>query len=436
MNKIGVIICNYNKSEYLKNCVTSILGQSLKERDIYVVDNASVDNSVSMLRETFGKQVTFLQNEENLGGAGGFDRGLEHCLEQGYPYMLLVDNDTRFDSGALEKMYDYLESHSDVGMCGAGIWQMENPDFIQEIGGTIDYHRQEICPNYRNCGMTEKIPEEVDCDYLAACALLVRREVIEKIGIMRKDYFVYWDDIEWCRRCTDAGYRLVALRDARVWHNWSASAVTKFNAFSEYYGRRNKLRFFASYIDEKDIDVYVENTLRNMFHIIYGHYRKGAFEEMNMSLYALDDVIHGVWGKAPSYKITVKKEAELPLEKLLKSQDKVCLIANSQMGEDGGITAVERVVRYCNPKLDICVCAEEEAGQREKGDMLYLKPCSHVIGVKENILPTVYLDRFFNCLALEEDYTYFGQFENAYGLFYRLYEPLLREGVKRIRENI
>lgn len=435
-SKIGVIICNYNKRSFLKKCVESILSQTYQNMDVCIVDNASSDDSVQMLRESFGNQVTVLCNEENVGGAGGFDCGLEYYMKKNCSYVLLVDNDTRYDKHALETMYNYMEMNADVGMCGASILQMGNPDFIQEIGGMIDYNQYEIVPNYRNNRISSEIPKEIDCDFLAACSLLIRREVIEKVGVMRRDYFVYWDDIEWSRRCKDMGYRLVALRDAHVWHNWSADTITKFNAFTEYYGRRNKLRFFATYIEEKDIDLFIDSALRNMFNIIYGHYRKGALQEMKASIYALDDMIHGVWGKAPAIKTSVETLAEIPLEKLLKSKKEVRLLFNDQMGNDGGISAIERVVRFCNPKIEIVVQDNNmQSPETESDDVLYIKPCPHVMRVTENILPIVQVDRFLNCIASEEDYDYFQNYENAYGLFYRLYEPLMREGVKKIRES-
>lgn len=431
MNTTGIVICNYNKSEYVRKCVASLLAQTMTERDIFVVDNASTDDSVDVLRNQYGNRITILQNEENLGGAGGFDRGLEHCLSVGYEYILLVDNDTCFAPDALEIMHSFLETHEDVGMCGASILYMGNPDYIQEIGGMIDYRHHEVRPNYRNQKISDELPGEVECDFLAACALLVKREVVEKIGIMRRDYFVYWDDIEWARRCLDAGYRLVALRDAHVWHNWSANAVTKFNAFSEYYGRRNKLRFFATYIEDKDIDLFIDHTLRNMFNIIYGHYRKGAFDEMKMTLYALDDVMHSVWGKAPAYKTSVKNAALLPIEKLLQKEQKVVVVPNDMMA-GGGVADIERVLRFCNPNLEIISCHDTMADDKA---VLHIKPCPHVIKVKEDILPIVYVDRFLNCIVTRDDYLYFQNYENAYQLFYRIFEPMFKEGVLKIREE-
>lgn len=430
--KIGIVVCNYNKRKYVMDCVESLVTQTFSDRDIYVVDNASEDDSVAALKGKYGERITVFQNEENEGGAGGFDCGLEYCMAAGYKSVLLVDNDTRFAPDALEIINRYMEEHEDVGMCGTCVLQMENPEYIQEIGGMVDYNRHELSPNYRNHKLTDEIPKVVRCDYLASCALLVKREVIEKIGVMRRDYFVYWDDIELSRRCTDAGYSLIALRDAHVWHNWGANTVTKFNAFTEYYGRRNKLYFFAEYIEEKDVEHFIENTLRNMFNVIYGHYRKGAYKEMQLTLRALDDVIHNVWGKAEESKIKIDEIAELPLEKLLKSQKEVLIVPNEAMGEDGGVKSIERIVRFCNPDITLLPFNEEN---RQKSSVLRIKPCPHVIRTKENILPLVWTDRFLNCILSDQDFVYFQNYENSYGLFYSLYAPFLREGVEKIRSG-
>lgn len=432
MDKVGIIVCNYNKRKYVMDCVESLLAQTLSDRDIYVVDNASEDDSVAALKGKYGDSIIIFENEENEGFSRAMNRGIEHCMAEGYEFVLLVDNDTRFAPDAVEIMKHYLENHKDVGMCSGCVLQMENPEYLQMLGGRVDYRRHEVCYNYNNYKITDSLPEEVDCNALATCAVLVRREAIQKVGIMRSDYFVYWDDIEWSRRFIDAGYSLTALRDAHVWHNWGANIVTKFSAFTEYYGRRNKLRFFATYIDEEDIDLFIENALRNMFNVIYGHYRKGAYKEMQLTLRALDDVIHNVWGKAEESKIKIDEIAELPLEKLLKSATEAVIVPNRTMGEDGGVMAIERVVRFCNPRIKLLPYHEEHSW---KSSVLQIKPCPHVIRAKENILPVVWADRFLNCILTESDFDYFQNYEKSYGLFYRLYEPFLREGVEKIRRK-
>ncbi len=84
MKKIGIVICNYNKKEYVVNCIQSVLESKTDDFDIYVVDNASTDGSVEAVREQYGEQVTLLVNSENLGGSGGFNTGIRKVLEEDY----------------------------------------------------------------------------------------------------------------------------------------------------------------------------------------------------------------------------------------------------------------------------------------------------------------------------------------------------------------
>ncbi len=87
MRKIGVVICNYNKRDYVLNCIASMLKQSV-EADIYVVDNASADGSAEAVRQKYGQQVTLIENKDNLGGSGGFNTGLRRVLQEDYTYIM------------------------------------------------------------------------------------------------------------------------------------------------------------------------------------------------------------------------------------------------------------------------------------------------------------------------------------------------------------
>ena len=100
--KVGIVICNYNKQMYIVKCIESVLKSSFHDFDIYVVDNASTDDSVKKIREHFGTQVILLENKENLGGSGGFNTGLREALKREYEYLMLVDNDIVMDPHAIE----------------------------------------------------------------------------------------------------------------------------------------------------------------------------------------------------------------------------------------------------------------------------------------------------------------------------------------------
>ena len=93
MKKIGIVICNFNKADKVLECIQCVLESKFQDFDIYVVDNASIDNSVKMINEKYGDKVNLIVNEENLGGSGGFNKGLRTAYDKGYEYLMCIDND-------------------------------------------------------------------------------------------------------------------------------------------------------------------------------------------------------------------------------------------------------------------------------------------------------------------------------------------------------
>ena len=88
MDKIGVVVCNYNKSKDLDNCITSILESTCKDIEIYVVDNASKDNSLELLHNKYEEKVYIIENTQNLGGSGGFNTGLRAVMKENFKLQL------------------------------------------------------------------------------------------------------------------------------------------------------------------------------------------------------------------------------------------------------------------------------------------------------------------------------------------------------------
>lgn len=102
MNPLAIIICNFNKQDFIVPCIQSVLDSSFSFFDLFVVDNASTDLSVPLLKQHFGSKISILQNSINLGGSGGFNTGLCHALSLGYSYLLLLDNDVVLAPDAIE----------------------------------------------------------------------------------------------------------------------------------------------------------------------------------------------------------------------------------------------------------------------------------------------------------------------------------------------
>ena len=102
MNPIGVVICNYNKKDFVLQCVQSVLESKEKNFDIYVVDNASSDGSAEALKKAYGNRITVIENKENLGGSGGFNTGLRIVRDKGYSYFMCLDDDAAVDESRVD----------------------------------------------------------------------------------------------------------------------------------------------------------------------------------------------------------------------------------------------------------------------------------------------------------------------------------------------
>jgi len=148
--------------------------------DIIVVDNASDDGAPEMIKTEFSSKVILLENSENLGGSGGFARGIAFCLDNKYEYILLLDNDTKIKNNTIKKLKEYLDQHHDVGVVGAKIMQMDHPDILQELGAFIDWEKFYIKTPHKGYTDNHLIPEVAECDYVAACCCTTKRDVIKK----------------------------------------------------------------------------------------------------------------------------------------------------------------------------------------------------------------------------------------------------------------
>ncbi|MBO6292170.1 MAG: glycosyltransferase family 2 protein, partial [Selenomonas sp.] len=194
MKKIGIVICNYNKKEYVLKCIESLQRQTFRDFEIFAVDNASTDGSAEAVAKAYGKAVHLLQLPENLGGTGGFNQGLRQAMAGDFDGFLLLDNDVVLKEDCLEQLVSLMNSREEIGILGCKILRMDEPDTIQEFGPVLDPENVNFILRYRGEKDSLSQPDVLPCDYVPACAMLVRREVVERIGLMPEENFIYYDD--------------------------------------------------------------------------------------------------------------------------------------------------------------------------------------------------------------------------------------------------
>jgi len=244
-----IIVVTYNKKDYVLNLLQSLKQIAYKNYDIVVVDNASNDGTVPALKEKF-PEVHVIESPENTGGSGGFNLGLEYAFKQTeYKYYWLLDNDVLVSKDSLKNLVDVLESDDSIAVAGSQMCQLDNPEVTNEIGAYVDLHYGGLVLNRHLTRRSNNKRGIYDVDYVAAASLVVRADVAKKAGLW-EDFFIHFDDVDWCLRIRKMGCRVVAVADSVIWH---LSAAEKPITWQYFYDVRNMLYLLRKHATAKDV---------------------------------------------------------------------------------------------------------------------------------------------------------------------------------------
>lgn len=425
MKSIGIVICNYNKRDYVLQCIQSVLESKIQDFDVYVVDNASEDDSAQMIQKEYGNKVELIVNKENLGGSGGFNTGLRKALEKGYKYLMCLDNDVLLDEDAIGELYNFLESHDDVGMVGSKVYNMNNPDLVQQFGINIDFKDYCVESKYLNCIEDGTMPEVVYCDSVAACSLMVRTSVVKKIGVMPEENFLYWDDTEWGYLCNLAGYKVASYGKSKALHAMGAKKESE-NTFPTYYAWRNWILFFIKYTPEEMLEEMTRMFLGSIFNTVYEALYNGQKNRMKTIMYAYDDALHQVLGKASEGKIFTLESSDEKLSSLIAGKKKV-YIKDDEYEEYG--QALFEKMKAINPNLE----RVKDINGREE---INFTICDYIFTVNDLSLKTIYVDIYGNILSTEDDVLRVINYNYSKEAFIYAQQPLFLHMAKKIRGSV
>lgn len=439
MNPIAAVICNYNKSKYVTECIQSVLESSCKKFDVIVVDNASTDDSVKCIREKYEGRLTLLENTENLGGSGGFNTGIRYAAERGYEYIWCLDNDVLVDENAVGVLYEFLENNTEVGMAGSKVYHMEAPDYVQQFGIDVDF--ENFCCEAKYCNRLEdgSMPEVVYSDAVAACSVLVRTSLIREIGMLPEENFLYWDDTEWGYRCNLAGYKVASVGASKVLHSMGAKKEA-VNTFPTYYAWRNWIRFFIKYTEEENLEKMCESFLEGMYDIIYDGFYKGEQNRTKTVMSAYDDAIHGVTGKARENRIFSLDKNEEKLQSILQGAAWVEIgVSDGELDTselEDRILAVDpkmEIKKTGVPAIKLSQTDSIKADRKSGGKRLIL--CQDIFSIEEYSPSDIFVDVEGRILETEEDF--FKVFHKYYGYqtFVFMQKPLFLERAKALRRE-
>ena len=244
--KVFIVVLNWNGKEDTLACLESLRSVSYTCSEVLMVDNASSDGTVESVRSKF-PSVKVITNQANLRFAGGNNVGIDYAMQNGADYVVLLNNDTTVDPAFLSELVQTAESDSRIGMAGPKIYYYNEPERIWFAGGKVEYWKGWVS----HIGIREpdngQYDTPRDVDYLTGCCMLVKREVIERIGKLDESFFIYGEDADWSLRAARAGYRLLFVPSSVIWHKVSASSGGNLSWFKNWNKLKGELRLMARY---------------------------------------------------------------------------------------------------------------------------------------------------------------------------------------------
>lgn len=241
LKKVSIITVNFNQPQATQELLRSVAAHNeYANIEIIVIDNGSIIDPTQELSAEFPDPV-YIRSQKNLGFAGGNNLGIKKVSGD---YLFFVNNDTEFTPGLVEKLVSVLDNNPSVGITCPKIMYHAQPDIIQYAGFTeMNFYtgRNRCVGQYEPDHGQYDLPA-YPTSYAHGAAMMVRREAIEKAGLMPELYFLYYEEMDWCESIKSVGFEIWVEPGAVIYHKESLS-VGLNTPLKEYYMTRNRILF-------------------------------------------------------------------------------------------------------------------------------------------------------------------------------------------------
>lgn len=270
--RIAAVVVTYNRKKMLIECLDALLNQTVRLDRIIVIDNASTDGTEYYLRKhgyLNNPSLIYRRLARNLGGAGGFSKGLQMGFTMDFDWLWVMDDDAEPRSNALEILLKSLDRDS-FGIVGLACRKVDHEGTIEMI------HRGWFNQNaYKPTPLPASDYEKEECPigYSSFVGLLISRKAIEKIGYPNRDFFIWLDDVEYCLRLTSVGIlklitKSIIVHKDRLTISGNTDHLTMKDYWKMYYGIRNRTYILRYHFKRTPLTLFVHILLKGSFKVI------------------------------------------------------------------------------------------------------------------------------------------------------------------------
>jgi len=272
--QVSIIIVHFFGIDYIVNCLNSVLKSDYSNLEVVVVFNGNEDGSFGIIKEKFPQIISIL-NKKNLGFAKANNQGIKSSKGE---IVFLLNDDTVINSQLVSVLVKELIASIDVGIVGPKIYFMSEINKIWFAGGKINWIKQETYHLGIDLGNKDwEDDKKKEVDFITGCALMAKREVVNKIGLLDEIFFAFYEDADWCQKAKKAGYKVIYIPFGGVWHHKSATAgkvffgkekEKKYLWLITIYFWRNFLKEFRKYKNRFIFfNRYLSNNLKFKFYL-------------------------------------------------------------------------------------------------------------------------------------------------------------------------
>lgn len=262
MKKIAFIIINYNNIPDTLDCLESfkrIDNQDKFAFTIYLIDNHSKEpiNENQLFSFSLKTKIKFFPQKQNYGFAEGNNIGIREAQRDGYDCYVLLNNDTVFVDDSVIRMLDFMANHESFGICGLVNYYYSNPHELWQAGAYFDRKKFDL----RQMRTFDKSSDGfIEVDYVPGSSFFIKKEVIDSIGLLDSNYFAYREEVDYCLRAKEAGFKVGFLPNTRILHKVGKASTS---LLKQYLRFRNELYFCSKFGKKKDFVIVYYHILKN-----------------------------------------------------------------------------------------------------------------------------------------------------------------------------